>query len=344
MNKVLLNTLYVTSQGGGYLKLENETVRIEQRGETIARIPLHNLGGMVLSDDTLISPALMGACAERRITISWLNWRGAFAAALRPPTQGNIYLRLAQYEAYKDPLIKLNIAKTFVRGKLINSRATLVRRIRESKSPSSADQLKHIKARIDALRPQIERCQTTDELRGIEGQCAKAYFGAFELMVEGSEFSFNSRTRRPPQDPFNALLSFLYTLIVHDCVSACEGIGLDPQLGFLHEPRPGRPSCALDLVEELRSPLADRLAFALINRKQLQPHVDFDDKPGGAVYLNEAGRKTTIAAYQKRKQDEVPHPLFEQKVPFGLVPHIQARLLARHLRGELEQYPCFELL
>lgn len=344
MNKVLLNTLYVLSKGGGYLKLDHDTVRVERQGKEVGRVPLHHLGGMVLSEDTLVSPALLGACAQRGMAISWLNWQGQFSCAMRPPTQGNILLRLAQYQAYCDPPLKLNIAKELIIGKLANSRHTLTRRAREAKLPEHADLLRKLKARLDAVRQNLDRCSTEDELRGIEGSCAQLYFEGFDAMVDGSDFIFERRSRRPPQNPYNALLSFLYTLLVHDCTSACEGVGLDPQLGFLHEPRPGRPSCALDLAEELRSPLVDRLVFAMINRRQISAQDDFETRPGGAIYLNDTGRKKVLEAYQRRKQEEIPHPLFEEKVPFGLVPHIQARLLARRLRGDLEQFPSFELM
>lgn len=269
MNRVLLNTLYVMSRGGGYLRLKNDTIRIEQQGECKGHVPLHHLSGVVVSEDTLLSSALLGECARRAIGVSWLDWNGRFMASLRAPVQGNVLLRLAQYRLYDNPDTRLDIAKELILAKLQNSRHTLTRRAREAKQPEQARLLRDLKKKIDLLKQGLHQCATTDEVRGVEGICAQHYFQGFDAMVAGSGFLFEKRTRRPPRNAYNALLSFLYTVLVHDCVSACEGVGLDPQLGFLHEPRPGRPSCALDLAEEFRGSLVDRLVFTLINRGQL---------------------------------------------------------------------------
>lgn len=340
MNRVLLNTLYIMSETG-YLKLDNETVRYERDDETIARIPCHHLSTMVLQENILVSPRLLQHCAKQGIAVAWLSRFGQFAGAFRPPTGGNVLLRIAQFEAYKDRSKSLAIAKSCALGKLINARHTIARKARDTKEEISR-RLKEKKDELERLLKQNPQFSGHDQLRGYEGQGTRIYFSAFPdiLANAGEHFQFERRTRRPPRDPLNALLSFVYTLATNDCRAALEGVGLDPQIGFLHELRPGRPSLALDLVEELRTSFADRLAFALINRKQITKD-SFEERPGGAVLLNENGRKTFLEAYQKRKQEMVPRPLFEESIPFGLVPHVQARLLARHLREELETYVPF---
>jgi CRISP-associated protein Cas1 len=338
MNRVLLNTLYAM-EGSGYLHLENEQIKVEVDKEVRAKVPLLHIGALVVRGHTLVSPGLLAACAERGIGVTWLDRGDHYSGSWSGPTAGNVLLRLAQYDVYRDEARSLEVARSIVEGKLWSSRNTLMRRARDAQGEAK-EVLVEQRREVDALRAEVGRAQTVNALRGYEGQAAKLYFAAFDAAVDGSGFVFEVRSRRPPQNAYNALLSFVYTLITSDCKAACEGVGLDPQVGYLHEVRPGRPALALDLAEELRSGLGDRLAFSLINRKQLKLS-DFEERAGGAVMLSKAGRVQVLTAYQQRKKDEIAHPLLQQNIPFGLVPHVQARLLARTLRGELATYTPF---
>lgn len=337
--KQMLNTLYVTIQGS-YVHLDNETVRIESEGQTLQRIPLHHLSSIVIFGNVLISPQLMAKCAEDGRGITILDRNGRFSCRVEGPVSGNILLRKAQCDAHRSEMFALHIAQAIVAGKIRNARTLLLRSGRENKNDEEAQALKSEANHLATMLKRLERAESLPEVRGIEGEAAQHYFGVFELMVKAplrESFGFDTRNRRPPRDRVNALLSFLYTLLLHDCVSALEGVGLDPREGFLHVIRPGRQALGLDLMEEFRSPIADRLALALVNRRQIGEN-DFHETPGGAVLLNDKGRKTVIVAYQKRKQENIAHPLFKEKVEIGLLPHIQARLLARHLRGDLAFY------
>ena len=344
MNKVLLNTLYVMSEEPSFVRLDNETVRVERDGESLLRVPLHHLGAIYVRGNTLISSALLRCCAERGIGVVWLSYGERFGGALRAPTSGNILLRLAQYDAYRDEAQRVAIARAVVMGKARNQRNTLLRRARDA-SGEAEDALRRGAEEIERLLVSLETAHEADRgaLMGYEGMASRLYFSCFDAAISASRdtFNFAGRSKRPPRDPLNALLSFLYTLATRDCATALEGVGLDPQLGMLHEVRPGRSSLALDLVEEMRSPLVDRLVLALVNRRQIQPE-DFEYRAGGACSMTDSGRRTVLAAYQRRKQREVPHELFQEAVPLGLVPHVQARILARHLRGDLFAYAPFE--
>jgi CRISPR-associated protein Cas1 len=255
---------------------------------------------------------------------------------------GNVLLRCAQHEAMRDPERTLSIARNMVGGKIQNSRQIVLRGAREADDPSDAQALRNTADALANAVGRVPQCHDLETLRGIEGESARAYFSTFDRMIkeERDAFKMDGRNRRPPIDPINALMSFLYALILNDCVAAAEGVGLDPQMGFLHALRPGRAALALDLMEELRSVLADRLVLTLINRRQVSAK-DFTQRAGGAVHMEDAARKEVIIAYQKRKQEEITHPVLDQKMPLGLVPHVQARLLARVLRGDLEGYPPF---
>lgn len=332
--KKLLNTVYVTTEGAA-LKKDGENLVAEVEGAEKARVPLHMLASVVAFGPILITPALIGSCAERGITIVLLDRAGRFQARIEGPVQGNVLLRRSQYrlaDAGED------IVRSFVLGKIANQRAVLQRAQRDY---GADDPIKDASARMALILRRVQLSDTTaDALRGSEGEAAALYFSVFDRLIRGpdAEFRWTGRSRRPPLDPANALLSFLYTLLTHDCRSACEAVGLDPAVGFLHRDRPGRPSLALDLMEELRAPLADRLALSLINRRQLRAG-DFRHMEGGAVLLTDEGRKTVLTAWQERKKEERHHAFLDEKAPFGLVPHLQAQLLARHLRGDLDAYP-----
>jgi len=342
MSHTLLNTLYVMT-AGSYLHLDNDTVRIEIERETRLRVPLHHLGAVVCCGDIMVSPALIGRCAADGIGMTLLDRNGRFRARIEGPVSGNVLLRQAQFEAARDPVRTLEVARSFVAGKLRNSRTVLQRGAREAKSDEDRGVLNAATAKFDASLRAAAVAGDIDVLRGVEGEAARIYFDAFNRMVRPDlreAFAIDGRSRRPPRDRTNALLSFLYTILTHDCRSALETVGLDPQVGFLHVLRPGRPALALDLVEEFRSILADRLALTLINRGQLKA-ADFRIAEGGAVLMQDDARKTISIAWQEKKQETLTHPLLEAEVPFGLLPQIQARLLARTLRGETPAYLPF---
>lgn len=335
----LLNTLYITKPRA-YLHLDHDTVRVEVDRELALQAPLLQLGAIVCFGDVMLSPALMHRCAEDGRSIVLLSSHGRFRARLEGPTSGNVLLRRAQHLALSDPARRLEIARSVVAGKIRNSRSMLLRAARDAKSIDDQDVLSQA-ARLHAdVLERVAKRDDLDMLRGDEGDAARIYFAAFSTMVRGDArgvFGIAERSRRPPRDPMNAVLSFLYTLLRAECTAAIEGVGLDPQIGFLHALRPGRPALALDLMEELRTSHADRLALTLVNRRELQES-DFERFDGGAVHLNETGRRTVILAWQERKADEVDHRVLGGKTPMGLVPHLQARLLARHLRNDLDHY------
>lgn len=337
----LLNTLYVTTENA-YLRLDHDTVKVSVEKETKLQVPLHHLGGFVCFGDIMVSPALMRRCGEDGRALVLLDRNGRFKARVEGPVSGNVLLRRAQHEVSSDKEKSLSIARRIVAGKIQNSRQILMRAARESAEAEDEQPLRQGTEVLAGALERIPRCDDIDQLRGIEGESARAYFDCFDRMVreDRDSFKLDGRNRRPPRDPMNALLSFLYALLTNDCVAAAEGVGLDPQVGFLHVLRPGRATLALDLVEELRSVLADRLALTLVNRKQISS-AHFEDRPGGAVYLGDEGRKIVVVAYQNRKQEEILHPLLEQKTPLGLVAHVQARLLARVLRGDMDEYVPF---
>lgn len=339
----LMNVLYVQAQGA-YVRLEQETLRVEVERELRLRVPLIRLSGLVCFGNVLVSPQALHRCAESGLTVVLLDQSGRFKARLEGPVQGNVLLRRAQHLAVSDEGRTRAVARQFVAAKIQNSRAVLARGAREANTVSARETLTAAVTLLDDGLRRLREARTLDEVRGVEGEAGRCYFGAFgELVkVDREGFAPVGRTRRPPRDRMNALLSFVYALVRTECAGALEGVGLDPQVGFLHALRPGRPALALDLMEELRPSLADRLALTLVNRRQLQRD-DFEVDPGGAVWLSESGRKTVVAAYQKRKGESVRHPALDRLIPFGLVPHVQARLLARHLRGDLEHYPPFVL-
>ncbi|MBA2290630.1 MAG: type I-C CRISPR-associated endonuclease Cas1 [Chloroflexia bacterium] len=335
----LLNTLYVT-RPRAYLHLDHDTVRVEVERVLQLQAPLLQLGSIVCFGDVMLSPALMHRCAEDGRSIVLLGRNGRFKARIEGPMSGNVLLRRAQHLALSDPNRRLEIARSMVAGKLRNSRSLLLRAARDAKSIDDQDVLAQAaRLHLDILNRVAAR-DDLDMLRGDEGDAARVYFSAFTTMIRGDArgtFGIAERSRRPPRDPMNAVLSFLYTLLRAECTAALEGVGLDPQIGYLHALRPGRPALALDLMEEMRSVFADRLALTLVNRKELGEG-DFEYFDGGAVYLNETGRRTVILSWQGRKEDEIEHRVLGGKTPLGLTPHLQARLLARHLRNDLPHY------
>jgi CRISPR-associated protein Cas1 len=337
----LLNTLYVTTPEA-YVRLDHETLRVEVEKEMKLQVPLHHLGAIVCFGDVLMSPALLHRCADDGRSVVLLDRNGRFKGRLEGPVSGNVLLRKAQHQAVNDPQQTIAIARNLVAGKVQNVRQIVLRGARDTDDPQDIAQLKETAHTLATTLDQVAGATDLDQLRGFEGEAARRYFSAFSCLIreDRETFRLNGRNRRPPRDPMNALLSFLYAILLSDCVTAAESVGLDPQIGFLHAMRPGRPALGLDLMEELRSVIAERLALTLINRRQITVS-HFVERPGGAVYLNDDGRKEVIVAYQKRKQEEVQHPVIGQKVPIGLIPHVQARLLARVLRGDMESYVPF---
>ncbi len=342
-----LNTLYVTSDGA-YVNKDGANVVVTVDGTQRGRVPVHMIGGIVCIGRVSVSPPLMGLCAEAGVTICFLTFSGRFLARVEGPVAGNVLLRRAQYRASDQPADCARIVRSLIIGKTLNQRTVLRRALRDHGGDAADDPAAAAIGSAEtaltnvARRLNIPDNENTDTLRGMEGEAARIYFGVFNqlLRTQQQTFSFTSRSRRPPLDPINALLSFIYTLLLNDCRSALESVGLDPAVGFLHRDRPGRPSLALDLMEEFRPVIADRLALSLINRRQLSK-TDFHILENGAVLLNENGRKTVLVAFQERKKTELTHSYFEEKAPLGLMPHLQAQLLARLLRGDIDRYPPF---
>lgn len=336
-----LNTLFVTTQGA-YLAREGEALLVRVEKQTKLRVPLHTLGGVVCFGRVGISPSLMGLCGERGVAISMLTANGRFLARISGFTPGNVLLRREQYRRADEPGACAAVSGAIVSAKVANCRSVLLRGLRDyPDSPGKAD-LQQAAGRMANVIEDLSVARDVDRIRGLEGEAANAYFGTFDHLITAQKesFAFRGRTRRPPLDNVNALLSFLYAMLAHDARSACEAAGLDPAVGFLHRDRPGRPGLALDLMEEFRPYLADRLALSLINRKQVSPD-GFKTAEGGAVAMDDATRKAVLVAFQKRKQEQVVHPFLNEKVSVGLLVHLQARLLARHLRGDLDSYPPF---
>jgi len=338
----LLNTLFVTTPDA-YLHVEGQTVCVEVERERRLQVPVHHIGSAVVFGNVMVTPALIHRFADEGRSLVFLDRNGRFKARVEGPVSGNVLLRRAQHAASGDSGRALEVARACVAGKLRNARHVLLRGARDANDPSDAEALRQAARLLRSHLRKLPEAVDADVVRGLEGDGARVYFGAMTHLVRPDrreDFAFERRSRRPPLNRFNALISFLYSLLMNDCRSAVEGVGLDPQVGFLHEVRPGRAALALDLMEEFRPVVADRLALTLINRGQVDAD-DFEVRPGGAVHLTDRGRKAVITAYQERKQDELTHPLLEQSVPLGLLPHVQARLLARVLREDMEGYLPF---
>ena len=335
-----LNTLYATVQGS-VLRLESNSVRVTEKGKTLAKIPLIRLGGIVVFGRVTVTPHLIARCAADGRGLVWMDPIGRFVARAEGHLRGNVLLRRAQHLALSDPDATCRIARQIVAAKIQNARDQALRSARDSRRADEASALRVAASDMADALVRLRSARDLDAVRGQEGFAASAYFGAFNVMLRNGT-TFGGRTRRPPRDPVNAVLSFIYSLLASEYAGAAEGVGLDPQVGYLHALRPGRPALALDLMEETRSPVADRLAITLFNRGQLRDS-DFEQLPGGAVHMRPSGRKKVITAYQRRKEVAVAHRVLKRKVPLGIVPHIQARLLARHLRQDLKDYPPFRM-
>ncbi|MBM4043807.1 MAG: type I-C CRISPR-associated endonuclease Cas1 [Planctomycetes bacterium] len=337
--KKYLNTLFVTTQGA-YLNKEGEAVVVSVDREVKLRVPVHTLGGIVCFGNVMCSPYLMHHCAENNVAVSFLSENGRFLARVQGPVSGNVLLRRQQYRLADDPSASAGIARAVVLAKAANARAVLQRAARDHESKDGMEGVEAAVARIGVLIRAAQDERALDAIRGREGDISQTYFSVFDRLITAQKdaFFFRGRSRRPPLDNMNALLSFIYTLLAHDCVGALEAVGLDPQVGFLHRDRPGRPSLALDLMEEFRPFFADRLTLSLVNLKQVQGD-GFSKSESGAVEMTDETRKTVLVAYQRRKQEEMMHPFVQESAPLGIFIHLQAQLLARHVRGDLDGYP-----
>ena len=337
----LLNTLYVTSENS-YLALDGENVVLFENKDELGQIPLHNLEGIVSFGYRGTSPALMGACAERNISLCYLTPQGKFLARVSGRIKGNVVLRQQQYDSSRDEAISLEIAKNCIIGKVYNARWVLERAIRDHSLQIDAEKVKAASNFLKDSLTLIQNSQSKDQLRGYEGEAASIYFGVFDQLIlqQKKDFIFTGRNRRPPLDPVNAMLSFVYTLLTNMVTSALESVGLDPYVGYLHVDRPGRASLSLDLVEELRAVMADRFVLSLINRKMVTGK-NFSRQENGAILMDDEFRKRVLMEWQSRKKEMITHPYLQEKVEWGMVPYVQALLLARYLRGDLDGYPVF---
>lgn len=339
--QVLKNTLYVQTQDS-WLNKDGENAVLTQDKAIKARIPLHKISGIVCFGNVLITPALMLHCSQKGITITFLSMFGRFQARVEGPLSGNVLLRRAQYQIADDPEQSFKISQKFITAKIFNHRQVVRRYLRDYGSQTDDDKRERLDLTQKRLAIAINRVglsENNDQLLGYEGDAAREYFSVFDELIRNRQFNFSGRVRNPPTDPVNALLSFVYTLMTHECRSALETVGLDASCGFFHQLRPGRPSLALDLVEEFR-PILDRFVVSLINKSQLSPS-DFEYQDNGAVVLKDAARKEFLKAWHTRKQQKLNHDWFEETVPFGLLAHLQATILARHIRGDIDIYVPF---
>ncbi len=339
--KKYLNTLFITTQGA-YLSKEGETVVVSVDKEKHLQVPIHALGGIICFGNVLCSPFVLGFCAENNVAISFLSEYGHFLASVHGKVSGNVLLRREQYRRADDANYCSEVSRALLIGKISNCRAVLERALRDHADKIDSQKISFVSNSLRYSLKQFDRKIDLDTLRGIEGDAAHIYFSVFDhlIVAQKDDFKFEERNRRPPLDEVNCLLSFLYTLLAHDARSALESVGLDSCVGFLHKDRPGRPGLALDMMEEFRPFLADRLALSLINREQVQKR-GFTKSESGAVLMNDETRKVVLTAYQKRKQEEIMHPYLKETVNIGLLFYIQALLLSRHLRGDLDGYPVF---
>lgn len=339
--KKLLNTLYVTSENS-YLSLDGENIVVLDSEKEVGRLPLHNLEGIVSFGYRGTSPALMGACADRNISLCYLTPQGKFLARVTGKVKGNVILREQQYASSQNEEKSLDIAKNCIIGKVYNARWVLERATRDHGMQINVEKVKSASDNLKNSIELIQMCKSKEQLRGFEGEAASVYFGVFDELIlqQKKDFVFQGRNKRPPLDNVNALLSFVYTLLTNTITSALETVGLDPCIGYLHTERPGRASLSLDLIEELRAVLADRFVLSLINKKIISGK-NFDKKENGAVLMDDELRRTVLTEWQNKKKETLTHPYLKEKVEWGMVPYVQAMLLARYLRGDLDGYPVF---
>lgn len=339
--KKLLNTLFIT-QPDVYLSLDGDNIVLLKDQEKLGRLPLHNLESVVAFGYTGASPAFMGYCAERNISIVFLTMNGRYLARVIGASKGNVILRKKQCLISEDEVLAARIARNFIIGKIYNQKWMLERMTRDYPLRIDVTRFKEASQHLTSIMEAVRECKDLERIRGLEGQAALAYNKLFDQMIlqQKEDFYFLTRSRRPPQDNVNAMLSLAYTLLANDMTSALEGVGLDAYIGFMHRDRPGRASLALDVMEELRGVYADKFVLTLINKRLVQAE-DFVHKENGAVLMTDEARKKFLAAWQSRKQEKITHPYLGEKIPWGLVPHVQALLLARHLRNDLDEYPPF---
>lgn len=339
--KKLLNTLYVTSENS-YLALDGENIVVLEDKQEIGRLPLHNLDSVVSFGYRGTSPALMGACAERNISLCYVSPQGKFLARVSGRTKGNVILREQQYKSSCDEKVSFSIAQNCIIGKVFNARWVLERAVRDHSLQIDVDRVKDASEKLKNSLEYIKNCKSKEQLRGYEGEAASIYFSVFNELIlqQKTDFVFGGRSKRPPMDNVNAMLSFVYTLLTNQIASALECVGLDPYVGYLHTERPGRVSLALDLIEELRAVLADRFVLSLINKKIVSKK-NFKIKENGAVLMNDELRKKLLTEWQNKKKESLTHPCLKEKIQWGMVPYVQAMLLARYLRGDLDGYPVF---
>jgi len=334
----VLNTLYVTSHRAK-LSTRKGSLLVKD-AETQTRVPMESLEAIVLLGNASVTPPALAECTKRGVGVTSLTRSGRIRYRVVAGGSGNVLLRMQQLEVYNRPEASDTIARNIVAGKIQNSRGLLSRWIWDAPS-DDRQALDDYRNHLTGALQRLAGASTGDRIRGIEGDAARSYFRAVSIVMERSPFPFTARIRRPPRDPVNATLSFLYTLLTKEMAGALEAVGLDPQIGFLHRARPGRPSLALDLIEELRAPQIDRFAIRLLRRRELSPDAGFEYKPGGACYLSDDGRRQLLAKYEEYRNEVVEHRLLDRSLPRWSLPQIQATLLARHLRGDLDQYPPF---
>lgn len=339
--KKLLNTLYITSENS-YLALDGENIVVYEEQKELGRLPLHNLEGIVSFGYRGTSPALMGACAERNISLCYLTPQGKFLARVSGKTKGNVVLRQRQFDSARDENVSLEIAKNCIIGKVHNARWVLERAVRDHSMQIDSERVKAASGHLKNSLEFIQKSTSKEQLRGYEGEAASIYFGVLDELIlqQKKDFVFQGRNKRPPLDNVNALLSFVYTLLTNTITSALESVGLDPYVGYLHTDRPGRASLALDLIEELRAVLADRFVLSLINKKIVNAK-NFSKKENGAVLMDDELRKKVLTEWQNKKKETLTHPYLKEKVEWGMIPYVQAMLLARYLRGDIDGYPVF---
>ncbi|MBV1727160.1 MAG: type I-C CRISPR-associated endonuclease Cas1c [Candidatus Desulforudis sp.] len=338
--KHLLNVLYVLTEDS-YLHKQGETICVRVGGEEKVRVPVHTIDSIVCFSNTTVSTPLLAFCGEKGVGLAFFSPQGRFYARLEGPVRGNVLLRTRQYEVARDPMRTSEIIWLLINAKIANAKTVLLRVAREHGDTDAATRLRQAASNMSMMAKKTGPESGGEQLRGYEGMAANIYFGQFDDMIRANKtaFYFRKRSKRPPEDNMNAIMSFLYSLLTNEVKCALEGVGLDPAVGYLHKLRPGRPSLALDIMEELRAPLCDRLALSLVNLRQVKED-DFRREVGG-VYMRDETRRKIISAWQKRKKEEVVHTFLRTKMPIGLIPHVQALLFARFLRGDVDYYPPF---